>query len=76
MTDRLPALTPRPLVAALPRAGFSVHHQTDSHIHLRHPGPPPRRVVIAYHNRELAPLTVSKIVRPAGFTEDEFRALL
>ena len=76
MTDRLPALTPRQLIAALRRAGFSIHHQTGSHVHLRAPGPPPRRLIIASHNRELAPLTVRKIVRQAGLTEAEFRAFL
>ena len=54
MTDRLPALTPRQLIAVLQRAGFSIHHQTGSHVHLRAAGPPPRRLVIAFHNRELA----------------------
>ncbi len=76
MTDRLPALTPRQLIAALQRAGFSIHHQTGSHVHLRAPGPPPRRLVIAFHNRELAPLTVRKVVRQAGLTEEEFRTFL
>lgn len=37
MSERLPALTPRQIVAALRRGGFLIHHQTGSHIHLRHP---------------------------------------
>jgi predicted RNA binding protein YcfA (HicA-like mRNA interferase family) len=69
-------LTPRQLIAALQRAGFSIHHQTGSHVHLRAPGPPPRRLVIAFHNRELAPLTVRKVVRQAGLTEEDFRGFL
>ena len=76
MSEQLPALTPRQIIAALQRGGFTIHHQTGSHVHLRHPGPPPRRVVIAFHGRELAPLTIRHIVRHAGLTEEEFRALL
>jgi len=76
MTDRLPALTPRQIIAALQRAGFTIHHQSGSHVHLRHPGPPVRRIVIAFHSRELAPLTVRKIARQAGLTEEDFRAFL
>ncbi|MFQ5915160.1 MAG: type II toxin-antitoxin system HicA family toxin [Nitrospinota bacterium] len=44
MTEKLPALTPRRIIEALERGGFSIEHQTASH--LRHPGPPLRRVVV------------------------------
>ncbi len=50
---RLPIVRPRQVVAALGRAGFSVHHHTGSHAILRHDEDPTRRVTVPMHSREL-----------------------
>jgi predicted RNA binding protein YcfA (HicA-like mRNA interferase family) len=72
----LPVVGPRQVVAALQRAGFSVHHQTGSHLVLRSPGPPPRRTVVPMHGRDLKRGTLRAIIREAGLTIEEFVALL
>ncbi len=72
----LPALTARQVVRALQRAGFVIHHQTGSHVHLRSPDKPGLRVVVPYHNRDLAPKTLRSIIAQAELTADEFLAQL
>ncbi|MBC7946079.1 MAG: type II toxin-antitoxin system HicA family toxin [Burkholderiales bacterium] len=67
----LPVLTARKLLRALHRAGL-VHHQTGSHVHLRHPARPHLRIVAPYHNRDLAPKTLRTIVAQAEMTVPEF----
>jgi len=66
----------REAVAALQRAGFIVHHQTGSHAVLKQPGTPPRRVTVPMHARDLKPGTLRSILREAGLSIEEFRALL
>ncbi len=76
MSQRLPALKPRQVLAALQRAGFFVHHTTGSHYILKHPEKPLLRVVVPYHNRDLKRGTLHSIVREAGFAEQDFLKLL
>ena len=73
---KLPRVTPRKVVRALLRAGFYLHHQSGSHINLRHETNTYLHVVIAYHNKDLAPKTVRSIIAQAGLTVEEFKALL
>lgn len=72
----LPVVAARRLLQALQRAGFRIHHQTGSHVHLRHPDRPHLRVVVPYHGRELAPKTLRTIIAQADMTMEEFVALL
>lgn len=72
--SRLPSLRPRQVVSALKRAGFEETGQVGSHLHLEHPDG--REVIVPIHSRELKRGTLTAIVKQAGFTTDEFRALL
>lgn len=76
MSPRLPALTPRKVIAALKRAGFFVHHTTGSHRALRHTDNTRLRVTVPYHNKDLKLGTLRSIIRQAGMTPEEFLALL
>jgi len=69
---KLPRLTARKTVAALKRGGFYLHHQKGSHVHLRHPDKPHLRVVVPYHNRDLAPKTLRSIISQAELTVEQF----
>jgi len=72
----LPVVRPRAVLAALRRAGFFVHHQTGSHVILRHDRDAIRRVTVPMHNRDLKRGTLRSIVRQSGLTIDEFVRLL
>ncbi len=71
----LPVLRSRQVVAALRRAGFTVHHQSGSHAILRNAGAA-LRVTVPMHNRDLKPGTLRAIIREAGMSVDEFVAWL
>jgi predicted RNA binding protein YcfA (HicA-like mRNA interferase family) len=72
---RLPVISGRRVVRALETAGYEVDRQRGSHIVLRHSRPPHRRVVVPDH-REVARGTLRAILRNAGLSVEEFRALL
>ena len=73
--SRIPSLTPREIIAALKRAGFTEHHQSGSHLFLKHPAT--RHVFsVPMHNKELKRPTMKAIIKQSGLSEDEFRALL
>jgi len=55
--------------------GYSVDHQTGSHVILRHKDPPHRRLTVPRH-RELAKGTLRALIREAGITVEEFVRLL
>ncbi len=76
MSPRLPALTPRKVIAALTKAGFFVHHTTGSHRALRHRENPQLRVTVPYHNKDLKTGTLRSIIRQSGMTVEEFLDLL
>lgn len=73
---KLPRLTSRKVLAALLRAGFYVHHQTGSHINLRHKVKSDIHVVIPRHNRDLALSTLKSIIKQSGFEVEEFLELI
>lgn len=76
MGDGLPVLRAREVVAALLRADFVRHHQTGSHLVLKHPGQPALRVTVPMHGGDLKRGTLRSIVRQSGLTVGEFLALL
>ena len=76
MTPRLPSLKPRRVLRALQRAGFFIHHTTGSHVILKHPDNPTRRVTLPYHNKDLKRRTLDSIVKQSSLTHDEFRKFL
>ena len=73
---RLPRLTSKKLLAALLRGGFYVHHQTGSHVNLRHPSRQHLHVVIPYHGKNLAPKTLKSILAQAEITAQELKESL
>jgi len=72
MSPSLPSLKPKEVLKALERAGFYVHHQTGSHIVLKHPSQPSKRVVLPYHNKDLKRGTLHGILNQSGLSVDEF----
>lgn len=73
--SRLPSLTPREVVAALKRGGFTEHHQSGSHLYLQHPSIP-HLVSVPMHRKDLKRPTMKAIIKQSGLTEEEFRSLL
>ncbi len=68
---KLPRISPRKLLAALLRAGFYIHHQTGSHINLRHQIKLHLHVVVPNHNRDLALKTLKSIMTQAEIDTDD-----
>jgi predicted RNA binding protein YcfA (HicA-like mRNA interferase family) len=73
MPERLPALRPRQIVAALERAGFVLLRQTDSHAHYRKST---LTVTVPMHARDVRRGTLNSILRQAHMTAGEFKKLL
>ena len=71
----LPRVSGREVVKALTKTGYEQDRQRGSHIILRQTAAPHRRVVIPDHD-EVAKGTLRAIIRQAGLTVDEFKALL
>lgn len=71
----LPRISGRDVVKALGKVGYEVDRQRGSHIVLRQIAHPHRRVTVPDHD-EVARGTLRAIIRQAGLTVDEFRALL
>ncbi|MFY9343111.1 MAG: type II toxin-antitoxin system HicA family toxin [Planctomycetota bacterium] len=71
----LPRISGREVVAVLAKIGYEFDRQRGSHIILRNPQPPHRRMVVPDH-KEVAKGTLRSIVREAGLTVAEFVTLL
>ena len=77
MKKDLPVLKPKEVLKALQRAGFYIHHQTGSHVQLRHSTKTQVRVTVPRHDRFDLPRPVIKsILRQADLTIEEFLKLL
>ena len=76
MDEKLPALNPKDVIKALKKAGFYVHHQTGSHLSMRHKTDKDKRVIIPMHNKDLKKGTLRNILIQAGLTADNFLKLL
>lgn len=71
----LPVLSGRQVVKALRKIGYECDHQRGSHIVLRQTDLPHRRLTVPDHS-EVAKGTLRAIIRQAGLTVDEFKALV
>lgn len=71
----LPVVSGREVVNALGKFGYLLDRQRGSHMILRQPNPPHRRLTVPDH-KEVAKGTLRAIIRQAGLTVDEFRDLL
>jgi len=76
MDEKLPALNPKDVIKALKKAGFYVHHQTGSHLSMRHKTDKDKRVIIPMHNKDLKKGTLRNILIQAGLTAYNFLKLL
>ena len=73
--SQLPVVSGRDVVNALATLGYEFDRQRGSHMVLRQSSAPHRRAVVPDH-KEVAKGTLRSIIREAGLTVDEFRALL
>ncbi len=73
--SHVPSVSGREAVKALRKAGYEFDHQRSSHIVLRHTTPPHRRLTVPDHD-EIAKGTLRAIIRQAGLTLEEFKALV
>lgn len=72
---KLPVISGKEAVRAFERAGYVFDHQSGSHIILRHPEPPHRRLSIPNH-KEIAKGTLRSLIKDAGISVEGFIALL
>ena len=73
--SELPRISVREAVKALKKIGYEQDRQRGSHIILRQVAYPHRRIIVPDH-KEIAKGTIRAIIREAGLTVDEFKALL
>jgi len=76
MPPKFASLKPGVVIRALQKAGFFIHEQSGSHVHLKHPGKPGRVTVPCHERFDLPKHIVKSIVRQAGLTNFEFFDLL
>ncbi|MBC8204069.1 type II toxin-antitoxin system HicA family toxin [bacterium] len=76
MSPKLPITTPAAIIKALQRGGFYVHHQTGSHIYLKHPNMLNKRVTVPFHRRDLSKGTIKSILKQAGLTVGQLKELM
>jgi predicted RNA binding protein YcfA (HicA-like mRNA interferase family) len=74
--SRLPAVTPRQVLAALLRAGFVTVRVRGSHHFLRHRNDASRSTVVAMHAGDIAQGTLRDILKQAALSKEEFFELL
>jgi predicted RNA binding protein YcfA (HicA-like mRNA interferase family) len=73
----LPVLNGRRVVRALMRAGFVTNRIVGSHHVMVFPGDGTRTVTVPVHSsRGLKPGTLRSIIKQAGFSVEEFKAVL
>lgn len=75
MSEKLPVLKAREVIEVLERAGFYVHHQTGSHVQMKHKGEPERRITVPFHSRDLPKAVLRSILRQAQLSVEEFNKL-
>ena len=69
---KIPPMKAKKLIKILLRLGFYIHHQTGSHVQLRHDTKTHLRVTIPRHDRfELPPSILLSILNQAETTKDE-----
>ncbi|MDQ3754111.1 MAG: type II toxin-antitoxin system HicA family toxin [Acidobacteriota bacterium] len=71
----LPRISGREVVKALRQIGYEQDRQRGSHIVLRQTVAPHRRITVPDHT-EVAKGTLRAIIRQAGLSVEEFKALL
>lgn len=74
MTPKLPIITAKEMMRALERAGFYFHHQTGSHVTMKHTDG--RRITVARHVGDMKRGTIRAILREANVSIEDFIDLL
>ena len=74
---KIPPLKGKEIVAVFLKRGFYKHHQTGSHIHLRHIEKLHLRVTIPRHDKfDLPVFVVGSILKQAEISKEEFLKIL
>jgi predicted RNA binding protein YcfA (HicA-like mRNA interferase family) len=73
--SKLPVVSGTQFCKILAKLGYSIDHQTGSHIILRQKDAPHRRLTVPEH-KELARGTLRSLIRQTGLTLDEFKQLV
>ena len=60
---KIPSIKPRKLLGILQKEGFYIHHQKGSHVVLRNPTDPIKRVTVPMHNKDLKRKTLISILK-------------
>lgn len=68
---KFPRLTPKKVITLLTRHGFWLDHVTGSHYVFYHPITK-KRVVVAYHAKDIPTGTLVAILKQAGISFDDF----
>jgi predicted RNA binding protein YcfA (HicA-like mRNA interferase family) len=76
MSGRLHSVKAGDVIRALQRAGFVVSRTSGSHCRLVRFSDPRRQVTVPMHRGDLKLGTLRAVIRQAGFTVEEFNALL
>jgi predicted RNA binding protein YcfA (HicA-like mRNA interferase family) len=70
---KIPPLKGKEIIAVFLRLGFFKHHQTGSHVQMRHSIKLHLRVTVPRHdNFDLPPFVVGSILKQAEISRDEF----
>lgn len=70
---KLPVLNSREVLRVLKRAGFYIDRITGSHYILKHRLHSEKTITVPYHNRDLAPGTMSSIIKQSEVDIKKFR---
>ncbi len=76
MSPRQPRITAAQLLRALRRDGWEQHHQTGSHLYLKHETKPGMVTVPRHAGVIIKPKTLASILDQAGLSNDQLRELL
>lgn len=76
MSLKLPILKANEVIQALERGGFYIHHQTGSHIQMKHHEKSGLRITIPRHGKELPKPIIRSIIRQTDLSIEEFLKLL
>lgn len=69
---KLPRITSRKVLMSLLKVGFYIHHQSGSHVNLRHHSKSHLHIVVPEGKKDLTPKTLKSIISQAELTTEEF----
>ena len=72
----IPPVKARELLQILIKSGFYIDHQRGSHARLLHREDHSLRVTLPVHSGDIPEMTLRRIIRQAGLTDEKFLELL